>query len=185
MKLFKLIKQILVCIYIYVKLKILYFNKIKIKLINSIKGKFVVEIKKGGYCNIGKFIMIRGPMYIICEENAELKIGSHCFFNHNCSLTCMDKVSIGDNCMFANNFVLVDHNHKIGDQGVEDGYECASIYIGNNVWFGANVTVLKGVTIGDGAVIAAGAVVTNDIPPFEIWGGVPACFIKKINKQRD
>ena len=28
--------------------------------------------------------------------------------------------------------------------------------------------------IGNGAVVAAGAVVTKDIPPYEIWGGVPA-----------
>ena len=37
--------------------------------------------------------------------------------------------------------------------------------------------VLKGVTIGNGAVIGAAAVVTRNIPPFEIWAGVPA---KKI-----
>ena len=33
-------------------------------------------------------------------------------------------------------------------------------------------------TIGNGAVVAAGAVVTKDIPPYEVWGGVPARKIK-------
>jgi serine acetyltransferase len=36
---------------------------------------------------------------------------------------------------------------------------------------------MAGVTIGLGAIVAAGAVVCEDVPPFEIWGGVPA---KKI-----
>jgi acetyltransferase-like isoleucine patch superfamily enzyme len=48
------------------------------------------------------------------------------------------------------------------------------IVIGSNVWIGCNVVVLKGVGIGNSAVVAAGAVVTKSIPPYEIWGGVPA-----------
>lgn len=54
------------------------------------------------------------------------------------------------------------------------------IQIGNDVWIGQGVTILKkkGICIGDGAVIAAGAVVCTDIGPYEIWGGVPAKFIK-------
>ena len=38
--------------------------------------------------------------------------------------------------------------------------------------------IMAGVSIGDGAIVAAGAVVTKSIPPYQIWGGVPAKFIK-------
>lgn len=52
--------------------------------------------------------------------------------------------------------------------------------IGNDVWIGDNVTITPGCrSIGDGVIVAAGAIVTKDIPSFEIWGGVPAKFIKK------
>lgn len=51
--------------------------------------------------------------------------------------------------------------------------------IGDGVWIGARVIVLQGVEIGDRAIIAAGAVVTRNVPSNEIWGGVPAKFIKK------
>lgn len=62
----------------------------------------------------------------------------------------------------------------------KDLRERTTISIGSDVWIGDNVTVLPScASIGNGAVIAAGAVVTKDVPPYEIWGGVPAKLIKK------
>jgi hypothetical protein len=52
------------------------------------------------------------------------------------------------------------------------------VIIGSDVWIGAQVTIMAGVTIGHGAVIATGAVVTGDVPPYAIYGGVPAKLIK-------
>lgn len=46
--------------------------------------------------------------------------------------------------------------------------------IGTHVVIFAGAVICPGVTIGDGAVIGAGAVVTKDVPPWEVWGGVPA-----------
>ena len=53
--------------------------------------------------------------------------------------------------------------------------------LGNHVYVNHNCVFLDagGVTIGDGAVVAAGAVLTKDVPPYEVWGGVPARFIRK------
>ena len=39
----------------------------------------------------------------------------------------------------------------------------------------------RGVTVGEGSVVAAGAVVVNDIPDNELWGGVPARYIKALS----
>ena len=47
------------------------------------------------------------------------------------------------------------------------------------------MTILKGVTIGKGSVIAAGAVINKDVPPYEIWGGVPArCIGKRFTEEQ-
>ena len=100
-------------------------------------------------------------------------------------MTCLDEITIGDFCNIANNVVIVDHNHKYNNTGVIEGYELSPIHIGNRVWIGANVTILKGVTIGEGAIISAGAVVNKDVPPYEIWGGVPARKIKSLRMEDD
>lgn len=50
--------------------------------------------------------------------------------------------------------------------------------IGNDVWVGRESVIMPGVKIGDGAIIAAYSVVAKDIPPYTIYGGNPAKFIK-------
>ncbi len=51
--------------------------------------------------------------------------------------------------------------------------------IGSDVWIGRESVIMPGVKIGDGAIIAAYSVVTKDIPPYSVFGGNPARFIKK------
>ena len=53
------------------------------------------------------------------------------------------------------------------------------ITIGNDVWIASSVTILSGVTIGDGAIIAAGSIVVRDVPPYALYGGIPAKVIAK------
>jgi chloramphenicol O-acetyltransferase type B len=37
---------------------------------------------------------------------------------------------------------------------------------------------MQGVTLGEGSIIAAGSVITKSVPPYKIWGGVPAKYLK-------
>lgn len=159
-------------------LKIRYGSRISLSLLNSIKGQLKVELFPGSKLQIGNFFMTSGLDYIKCLEKSSLFIGDRVFLNHNCSITCVDKIIIGDNCYIANNVVIIDHDHKISDSGVVDGSISAQIKIGKNVWIGANSTVLKGVKIGDGSIIAAGAVVNRNIPPFELWGVSRPCELE-------
>jgi len=55
------------------------------------------------------------------------------------------------------------------------------ISIGHHAWIASNVTIMPGVSIGRGAVIGASSLASNDIPPGEIWAGVPAKFKRVRN----
>ena len=72
---------------------------------------------------------------------------------------------------------LITGSHDIDDPDFTADF--LPIHIGHHCWIGTGATILQDVNVGDGAVVAAGAVVTQDIPSFEVWGGVPAKFIRK------
>lgn len=59
------------------------------------------------------------------------------------------------------------------------------IVIGNNCFIGCRCILLPNVCIGDNCVIGAGSLVTQNVPSGEVWAGVPARFICKIEDYRD
>jgi acetyltransferase-like isoleucine patch superfamily enzyme len=94
------------------------------------------------------------------------------------------RVSIGKNTLIAQNVSLIAANHivKLGFLINEMPWceEKTGVTIGENVWIGAGAVVLPGVTVGDNSVVAAGAVVVSSIPPYEVWGGIPARKIRCV-----
>lgn len=171
-------------IFHWMLIKLLYRNKAKMHIVNAIRGRVYVELMNKSSMFVGRFLMSRGPLYIKFMENAQLRIGDNVFFNHNCSITCAQKIEIGNNCMIANNVVIVDHNHVVTSEGTTSELVSKGISIGNSVWLGANVTITKGVRIGDGAVIGANSVVLNDVEAHSVYAGVPARKIRKVEKRK-
>lgn len=87
-------------------------------------------------------------------------------------------IEIGDKCAITYRCVIITHYVTLV-RG-KHYYMHGRVKIGNNVFIGAHSIICQPVTIGDDVVIAAGSVVTKNIPSGEIWGGVPAKFIKKV-----
>lgn len=56
------------------------------------------------------------------------------------------------------------------------------IEIGDNCFVGARCTIMPNVKIGNDCVIGACSLVNKDIPPGEVWAGVPARFICKTEE---
>lgn len=86
-------------------------------------------------------------------------------------------ITVGHDTNISSHVKLITGSHDIDDPKFEADFK--PISIGHHCWIGTGATVLQGINIGDGAIVAAGAVVTKDIPSYEVWGGVPAKFIRK------
>lgn len=119
------------------------------------------------------------PFHTDCGKNTVL--GENVFINMGCKFQDQGGITIDDGALIGHNVVLATLNHFL-DPAKRGGMTHAPIHIGKNVWIGANATILAGVTVGDGAVVAAGAVVAKDVEPNTVVGGVPAKFIKKIER---
>ena len=82
-------------------------------------------------------------------------------------------VSIGDNTIIGWKVHLLCH--EFTQQQIRIG----RVRIGKNALVGAFSTIRSGITIGENSVVAMHSFVNKDVPPGEIWGGVPA---KKIRE---
>ncbi len=122
------------------------------------------------------------PFYTDCGKN--ITLGKNIFINSGCKFQDQGGITIGNGALIGHNVVLATLNHDPTPEN-RGTMHPAPIVLGENVWIGSNATILPGVTIGDGAIIAAGAVVTKDVPANTIAGGVPAKFIKEIDRSKE
>lgn len=135
----------------------------------------------GNNVTIGRNFSVSGASNILFGNN--VSIGVNSLF-----MTTRAKIIIGDWVMSGPHLTIITGNHRTDLVGrylmsVKDSEKLpendSDVIIEGDNWIGANVTILKGVKIGEGSIVAAGSVVTKDIPAYEIWGGVPARFLKK------
>ena len=100
-----------------------------------------------------------------------ITIGNHCNIQDGSVLHTLyqkSTIEIGD-------YVSVGHNVTIHGAHIRD-----------YALIGMGSTLLDDVEVGEGAIVAAGALVLKGtkIGPYEVWGGVPAKFIKKADPEQ-
>ena len=131
----------------------------------------------GGY---KKDLVIEPPFY--CDYGSNIHVGEKVFFNFNCVILDVCKVTIGNRSLFGPNVQIYAATHPmdaaIRAEGLENG---KPVVIGSDVWVGGGVIICPGVTIGDRVVIGAGSVVTRDIPSDSFAAGNPCKVIKQID----
>lgn len=158
-----------------VTIKSIFNKNFHASLFQEWKG-LKIQVLNSGTVNIGKRLKTRGNDNLLIDHG-KLVMGDYCFLNYNVSITCVDRIEIGNHVQIANNVVIVDHDH---DYKELKGLISERICIEDNVWIGANSIILKGVHIGRESVIAAGSIVNKDVPSKCVVGGQPARLIKYI-----
>ena len=96
--------------------------------------------------------------------------------NHPEDITIEEGVTLTTRCIIVTHFVEIDSNER-------RHYSHGKVIIKRKAYIGANTMICKPVMIGEGAIVGAMSVVTKDIPPFEVWAGNPARFIRKREKE--
>jgi len=137
--------------------------------------------------SIGDHCIVEHDVYFkydgIYSEGKAIAIGMNTFIGTGTEFNIKHGITVGNDCLIASGCRFVDHDHGIVKGELMRTQQCPGkeIIIEDDVWIGANAIVLKGVVIERGAIIAGGAVLTKSVPPYEIWGGVPA---KKIGERK-
>lgn len=148
--------------------------------------------------------------YIKSVRGFTPQIGKDCFLAENSVI--IGDVVMGEGCSVWFNAVLRGdvNSIRIGNHvNIQDGsvlhtlYEKSVVEIGDYVSIGHNVvvhgakidnyaligmsaTLLDYAEVGEGAIVAAGSVVLNNtkIPPYTLWAGVPAKFVKNVEPEQ-
>ena len=163
-----------------VRLRLLYPG-ITVDFATHIEKSCSIVCIKGGRLLIRQSHISFGTS-IVADTGSYVSVES-AFIGRNCVITAKEKVIIHRQCLVAEMVVIRDQDHRTGLQdgnSQRETFNTAPIEIEEHVWVAAKATILKGVHIGQYSVVAASAVVTKDIPPRQIWGGIPAQFIKEI-----
>lgn len=118
----------------------------------------------------------------------KLFIGDNVSLMSFCHVSCANSIKIGNGVLLGDNVFITDNYHGNNSRDDlllpplrRDLFSKGPVIIGDNVWIGRNACIMPNVHIGEGAVIGANSVVTHDVPPFGIFGGVPAKSLKKTS----
>jgi len=139
-------------------------------------GSFGVFRFDGGFLDLKSGVWLEAGVLLHCISG-RLSVGNRTFVNKGSLIASKQDIRIGNDVLIGDYVSIYDHDHGLLNRSE---YATSPVKIEDNVWIGSHAVVLKGVSIGQGSVVAAGSVVTKSIPAGEVWGGVPARFIKSI-----
>jgi acetyltransferase-like isoleucine patch superfamily enzyme len=133
---------------------------------------------------------------ILWDSFGKVEIGDNTFIGKYSTLWSASLIKIGNHVQIGRNCSFFDNNvhsqnhlerrleylhNKSKHITILHDVDPNPLIIEDDVWIGAYVQITKGITIGEGAIIGAGSTATKSIPPFSMFAGNPARFIKKVD----
>lgn len=129
--------------------------------------------------NAGANLWIQSPFY--CDYGANITTGENVFFNFNCVVLDVMKVTIGSRTLFGPGVQIYTAAHPANHNERAKGLGYGKpVTIGEDVWIGGGAIICPGVSIGSRSIIGAGSVVTKSIPADVMAAGNPCKVIKNL-----
>ena len=113
-------------------------------------------------------------MTAYCEVRNNCRLGDRVIMGSRCTLSAGSIVE--DDVIMKYSFVTTD------TPIISQNNEKSVGKLGRGSRFGANVTIMPGVTVGENCEIGANSQVRADVPPNEVWFGIPAKFYKSLSE---
>lgn len=126
----------------------------------------------------GETVWMQPPFF--CDYGSNILLGERVFFNFNCVVLDVCKVTIGDYTLFGPAVQIYTAMHPMNAQKRRQHEYAKPIAIGSDVWVGGGAIICPGVKVGSKSVIGAGSVVTRDIPDGVFAAGNPCRIIREI-----
>jgi acetyltransferase-like isoleucine patch superfamily enzyme len=129
---------------------------------------------------LGNNVYIGHNTILKAYHKNKMKIGNNTWIGQDCFFHSAGGIEIGNEVGIGPKVSILTSQHRPENSSepiLFSSLEFEPVVLEDGCDIGVNSTILPGVTIGKGSIVAAGAVVNKSIPPYEIWGGVPA---KKI-----
>ncbi len=128
----------------------------------------------------GDTVWMQPPFF--CDYGSNILLGERVFFNFNCVVLDVCRVTIGDYTMFGPAVQIYTATHPLNAELRRKQEYAKPIEIGSDVWVGGGAILCPGVRIGSRSVIGAGSVVTRDIPGGVFAAGNPCRVIREITE---
>ncbi|MBF2046330.1 MAG: sugar O-acetyltransferase [Elainella sp. C42_A2020_010] len=129
----------------------------------------------------GEDVWMQPPFF--CDYGTNIFLGKRCFFNFNCVVLDVCRVTIGDYTLFGPAVQIYTATHPFEAELRRSQEFAKPIEIGSDVWVGGGAIICPGVRIGSRSVIGAGSVVTRDIPADVFAAGNPCRVIRPISEE--
>jgi hypothetical protein len=126
------------------------------------------------FANIMFLVHFKGtPLLNVWFRALGVKLGHRVTIN-TVRIFDWDLVNIDDDVVLGGDCVVMAHSLEGGQMHMRP------IHIGRGATIGGEAKVMPGCTIGEKGILGASSVLTKQstIPPHELWGGLPARFIK-------
>ena len=128
----------------------------------------------------GESVWMQPPFF--CDYGSNILLGERVFFNFNCVVLDVCRVTVGDFTLFGPAVQIYTAMHPMNAELRRKQEFGKPIEIGSDVWVGGGAIICPGVKIGSKTVIGAGSVVTRDIPEGVFAAGNPCRVIREISE---